>query len=334
MKRLAVSALLLALLVGCGAPREQSSSRTVFAMDTVMTLTAYGQPEVAEAALRSAEEEIRRLDHLLSVTDPGSEIAMLNQAKTATVSKETASLLESALEVSRTTEGAYDMTLGRITEAWGFRSGELHVPDASEISRLLSGCGYEHVQVKGTQVELGANMAVDLGGIAKGYTAERVMAVLQESGIKNAVVSLGGNVGTMGQKPEGGPWRVAVENPDHSGEYSAVLLLSGGLYAVTSGAYERYFEEDGVVYHHILDPKTGYPAESDLKSVTVVSPDGTMADGLSTALFVMGFDRASAFWRRHSDEFQMVLITEDGVFATPDLTMDSGRDVTILEEAP
>ena len=334
MKRLAVLALLLFLAAGCGTPHEQNQSHTVFAMDTVMTLTVYGQPAITESALHEAEGEIHRLDHLLSVTDPESEISILNESMGVSVSAETAALLEKALEVSRLTNGAYDMTLGYITEAWGFRSEKPGVPDRALITKLLSSCGYEHVQIAGRQVEIRPNMAVDLGGIAKGYAAERVMRILEKSGIESAVISLGGNVGTLGQKPGGDLWHVAVESPDKTKDYDVVLLLDGGLFAVTSGGYERFFEEGGTIYHHILDPDTGFPAQSDLKSVTIVSSDGTLADGLSTALFVMGSEKATAFWRQHAGDFQMVLITEEGVFATPDLTLESNRDVNILEAEP
>ena len=334
MKRLAILALVLILTVGCGSHQEKSESHTVFAMDTVMTLTAYGQPSITAAALHASEDEIHRLDHLLSVTDSESDIAAINQSGTAAISRETALLIKRALEVSDLTEGAFDPTMGLISEAWGFRSGDTHVPDSELILSLLTSCGCDRVHLSGNQAEIGPDMALDLGGIAKGYTAEHVISALEESGVKSAVISLGGNVGTLGQKPGGELWHVAIENPDPTDEYAAVLLLEGGLFAVTSGAYERFFEENGIVYHHILDPNTGYPAATDLKSVTVISSDGTLADGLSTALFVMGFEGALEFWRQHSDTFQMILITDKGIFSTPELTLESSHDITILEPLP
>ena len=175
---------------------------------------------------------------------------------------------------------------------------------------------------------------MDLGGIAKGYTAQRVLSVLETAGVDSAVISLGGNVGTLGRKPDGSLWTVAVEDPAQSGEYLATLSLDGGYYAITSGAYQRYFEENGVRYHHIIDPKTGAPADTDLQSVTIVSQDGTQADALSTALFVKGFDEAVAFWRAHADAFEMVLVTDTELYATSGLTISSQRTVHTLEVEP
>ena len=335
MKRVFALILALLLLAGCGgiAPANKES-RTVFAMDTVMSLTVYGAGSAGTASLDAAEAEIGRLDQMLSVSDPESDIARLNASGMGTVSEETAGLLTRALEVSAMTGGAYDPTLGELMEAWGFRSGSYRIPPEDEISALLNAVGAEKVSVQGSAVEIPAGMGLDLGGIAKGYTSEQVLRVMEEAGAEAAVVSLGGNVGTLGQKPDGSPWSVAIESPEESEDYAAILSLEGGLYAITSGSYERYFEQDGVTYHHILDPQTGRPAALDLKSVTVVSTDGTLADGLSTALFVMGLERAVDFWRQHSGAFQLVLITEETIYATAGLTITSARPVITLEEMP
>jgi thiamine biosynthesis lipoprotein len=153
-------------------------------------------------------------------------------------------------------------------------------------------------------------MAIDLGAIAKGYTADKVSALLAEYGVTSALVSLGGNITAIGTKPGGPSWRVAVRNPDDPESYLCILSISDQTVS-TSGGYERYFEQDGVVYHHILDPLTGSPARSGLKSVSVVSSSGTVADALSTALFVLGEDAALTLWRA-CDDFDAVLVREDG----------------------
>ncbi|MPM78812.1 FAD:protein FMN transferase [bioreactor metagenome] len=155
-----------------------------------------------------------------------------------------------------------------------------------------------------------AGMAVDLGGIAKGFAGDRSLAVLADYGVTSALVSLGGNITALGQKPDGSPWRVAVKDPKDPESYLCVLSLRDRTVA-TSGAYERYFEQDGVVYHHIIDPSTGYPARSGLLSVTVVSPSGAVADAMSTALFVLGEEKGLALWRA-SEDFEAVLVREDG----------------------
>ena len=154
-------------------------------------------------------------------------------------------------------------------------------------------------------------MKIDLGGIAKGYTSARIRDIFKKNGIESGLVNLGGNVQALGTKTDGNNWRVAVQSPDDTEDYLGVLSIRDKA-VITSGGYERYFEQDGVTYHHIIDPKTGYPAESGLSSVTIVSDDGTLADGLSTALFIMGKDKAESFWRAHSDKFEAVLVTDDG----------------------
>ena len=175
-------------------------------------------------------------------------------------------------------------------------------------------------------------MAVDLGGIAKGYASDKLAELLKKKGVKSAWLSLGGNVCAIGTKPDGSPWRSAVQNPADENDYVGVVEISDAC-AVTSGGYQRYFEENGKKYHHIIDPATGKPAESGLTSVTIICKDGTKADALSTALYVMGLDDALAYWKTQ-DDFEVILVTEEGeVVATEGLkdsfTFDGkGNDYT------
>lgn len=339
--------LFLLLGSGCGAASQgQRESLTVYAMDTVMTLTAYvpeEEPEVAAQGLSMAESEIYKLESLLSVSREGSDIYNLNQNKRATISEGTGKLLLQATQISDATGGAFDPTVYPLMELWGFTGDAQRVPEEAEIAQTLPSVGTEHIlevsQLDGYGAcsgEISENCGVDLGGIAKGYAAEQVLEILENTGVEAGVISLGGNVGLLGTKPDGSPWTVAVEKPDGSGETVATLSIPGGekTYCVTSGAYQRYFQENGVTYHHILDPKTGYPAETDLLSVTIVSKNGTEADALSTALFVMGFDEAVTFWQSGKYDFDLVLITETGIFASPGLTISGDTPITILEETP
>jgi thiamine biosynthesis lipoprotein len=163
-----------------------------------------------------------------------------------------------------------------------------------------------------TKVSFGiTGMEIDLGGIAKGYTSSRVMDIFREHGVKHGLVSLGGNVQAIGTKKNGKPWRVAIQNPESEMEYLGVLNIEDKC-VITSGGYERFFEKDGVHYHHIIDPRTGYPADSGLISATIISEDGALADGLSTSLFIMGKDEAEKYWREHADDFDYILEDEDG----------------------
>ena len=314
MKRLFIGGLLVAalMLAGCGAQtsaEESSQTREVYAMDTVMTLEAYGQN--ADAALDEAVAEIERLDALWSIASSDGEIARLNAEKQITASADTLALLTRAKEISAATDGLFSTTIAPLMEAWGFTSSDYRVPDEAELSALLAHVDDEEIAISDSTVTIPADAKVDLGGIAKGFTSARVMEIFRENGVENGILSLGGNVQTLGTKPDGSLWRVGLQDPADERALFATLELADKA-VITSGAYERNFEQDGIVYHHIIDPRTGYPAENGLSSVTIVSDDGTLADGLSTALFIMGKEAAVEFWRSHRDDFDMVLLADDG----------------------
>lgn len=310
------------LLSGCGTKQLASENKheaTTFAMDTIMTFQIYH--ENGEQILIDTEQEIRKLENLLSVTIDNSDIAKLNQnagKEPVAVSDETISLLQTGNEINVLTNGNYDITVSPIVKAWGFTEEEHHVPSQQEIDARLPLVNHDAVQIDAqnkTAYLQKEGMAVDLGGIAKGYTSQQVADLLKEKGVSSAILSLGGNVVAIGNKPDGSPWKIAVENPLDNQDYVGLLQVTDK-FAVTSGGYQRFFEQDGKKYHHIIDPHTGYPAENGLISVTIISKNGTKADGLSTALFVMGLEDALDLWRK-SDDFEVIFVTEDGkVIAT------------------
>ena len=311
--------LVLTLLSACGETPEQLQ---LIAMDTVMTFQTYG--EAAEDALISASAEVRRLEDLLSRTDPESAVSRLNDAGGAPVEagEELAGLLEAAAEYSRMTGGAFDITLAPVSSAWGFTTDDYRVPGQTELDALLAHVGMEHVHVSGDAVTLDGGTQIDLGAIAKGYAADRVMDIYRQAGLERGWAALGGNVAALGCRPDGEPWEIGIQDPAHPDDgnaYAGLLYLEDAC-AVTSGSYQRYFEQDGRRYHHILDPATGAPADSGLLSVTVVADaeagSGTMCDALSTALFVMGEAQALDFWRTGGLDFELVLVTEDGRVVT------------------
>ncbi|MFR6694090.1 MAG: FAD:protein FMN transferase [Dysosmobacter sp.] len=234
-----------------------------------------------------------------------------------------------AQEYRDATNGAFDITIAPIMDAWGFTGDQFRVPEQSELNdavesmstAMRSRCSGGR---RPDSVTLGEGQAIDLGGIAKGYTSDWVEADLPwPTSIESGKISLGGNVFVLGTKPDGSDWRVGIKDPRNESGLAAILSLRDA-YAITSGGYERYFEENGKTYHHIIDPATGYPADSGLLSVTVVAdangPDqewvqpgnGTMCDAFSTALFVMGEEQALDFWRNGGYDFDLVLVTEDG----------------------
>lgn len=333
---LALTALTLSVgLILRARSRNKTLSRRFFAMDTVMSLTACGPN--AEEALEAAERELRRLDALLSTGSPDSEVSRLNAAGRGPVSEDTARLLSAARDAWAETGGLFDCTIYPLMELWGFPTRDYRVPAESELTRALSLVDGSRVRLADGEAVLGAGQKIDLGGIAKGYAARRAIECFQAHGVRAGIVSLGGNVQTLGSRPDGTPWQVGVRDPSGGPDDALAVLSAGDLAAVTSGGYERKFEVDGHVYPHILDPRTGRPAETGLLSVTVVCADGTRADALSTALYVMGLDGAVQFWRGH-EGFELVLLAADRtLYATgglDGLLSSAARPVWLRRDSP
>ncbi len=292
-------------------------STELFAMDTVMSLSAYGP--YAQEALDNASEEIQRLDALLSISSPTSDILKANETGEADLSNDTQTLLEAALTYYNKTGGLFDITIEPVMEAWGFPSQNYRVPSSDELSALLAHVDASQISLEGNHVTLPSDIRLDLGGIAKGFTSSRVMDIFRQSGVVSGIISLGGNVQALGAKPDGSAWRVGIIDPrDLNSNFAVVEITDEAV--ITSGAYQRYFEQDGKHYHHIIDPRTGYPSDSGLSSVTIISKDGTQADALSTSLFIMGAEDASDFWQQHRDEFDTIMMADDGtVYVTAGL---------------
>lgn len=301
-------------LAGCAAipGRAEAYSASFFAMDTYMTFTVYDDDAGhAQEALRRTQEEIGRLEALWSVTDAGSDIYAVNHAEgqPVPVHEETAQLLSFALEMADRTAGALEPTLYPVLSAWGFTTDENRIPDGEEIGTLLEKVGYDGVAVEGNEVVLEAGRMLDLGAVGKGAAGDRAEAILQENGIDAALLDIGGNIQAVGAKPDGSDWKVGLRSP--FGEGIVGTLRIEDLNVVTSGNYERYFiGEDGVRYGHIMDPGTGRPVDNGLASVTVIAGEGKLCDALSTALFVMGAERAVSYWKQHRG-FEMILVTQD-----------------------
>ena len=291
---------------------NKSTTRSLFAMDTYMEITAYGRN--SENAVEAAVDEIERLDALLSTGSAASEITMLNQNKTAVVSEDSAYLLRRSMELWKSTGGAFDITIYPVMKAWGFAGDTFRVPTDQELKKLLDFVDSSQIAYdeETKTVVLPEQVEIDFGGIAKGYTSARVSQIMEEYHIKSAKLNLGGNVQTVGTKADGSLWRIAIKSPDDTFPYLGVISVEDKA-VITSGGYERYFEENGIIYHHIIDPKNGKPAQNGLVSVTIVCEDGTLADGLSTALYVMGKDDAITYWKAHKNEFDAVLFDDTGM---------------------
>lgn len=313
-----VATMCILLLTGCGS--ETAYSQDFYAMNTTMNITAYGAN--AKDAITKSISYINALEADISRTRETSDIYAVNHAegKTVTVSEQTADVLRNALELAQETEGYFDPTIAPLSDLWGIGTEDAAVPTQEEIDAVLPLVDDTRVKLDGTEVTIPADMQIDLGGIGKGYAADHVAEILRDADVEHATISLGGNVYAVGSKDKGLPWTVGITNPDEPGSWFAALKVSDTS-IVTSGDYERYFEQDGKRYCHIFDPKTGYPAETDLRSVTVVSADSTSADAYTTALFVMGLDRAMEYCEVH--DIEAIFVCSDQTVYVTDGLKDS-----------
>lgn len=304
--------LCILTFAGCGfnhtASGEEGVTKEIFAMDTYMSLTAYG--DNAAEAVQKAADKINELDRMLSTGNEKSEVSVLNREGVSRFSEDGMNILEKSLEISRMTNGAFNPAIYPVMELWGFPSENYRVPSEDEIKNALAHINIQGIGVSGSEVTAADGMKLDFGGIAKGYTSSAITQIFGQCGVTSGIVNLGGNVQVLGTKPDGSLWRTAVRHPQNDSYIGVVNVQDKAV--ITSGGYERFFEEDGIRYHHIIDPSTGAPANSGLSSVSIISGDGALADGLSTALFIMGEDRAVSFWREHSELFDFIIMDDEG----------------------
>lgn len=296
MKRLLCLLAVFSLILGlAGCKNTKPVQKAVFAMDTVMDLQIWGAD--AQACAESIASLLNELDNTWSAPKESSLIGQLNAGKEVTLTEEQSRLLERIAQISEETGGAFDPKMLSVSRAWGFYEKEYRIPTEEEMTAALSDPKW------------------DLGAALKGYAGDRAVALLENADVQCAILNLGGNIQTYGQKADGMPWQIGIQNP-RGNDYICTLSIAGTCAVVTSGDYQRFFEKDGVRYHHIMDPETGAPATSGLASVTVICKNGLTADALSTALFVMGLEEGIAFWRER-DDFEAVFITaEGGIYAT------------------
>lgn len=289
MLALGLLLFLLALWLNLGAGGG-GTTLTTYAMGSYVQQTVYGGDE--GGAAQAANTAITELEDLISWRVEGSDVEQLNQAAGTDfleIDQRTWNVLRTSLDVCQASGGAFDITIAPISWLWDFDE-EPHLPQASTIESLLPAVDYTQLSLQedGTAALRSSSSALDLGAVGKGAACDAAVAAYKEAGVERAVVSAGGSVGVYGEKPFGQKWQVSVRNPDTDGALGVLSVSSGFL--STSGSYEKQFTEDGVTYHHLLDPSTGYPADSGLLSVTVWSGSGALSDALSTACFVLGIE--------------------------------------------
>lgn len=286
MKRFSLIFLSLLLIFGNGCKQKENKlSSTQVMMDTVITITVWDSDT---ETLNGAIELCRHYEQLLSRTIESSDVASINRGGTVTVSPETAELIKLSQEMAEKSQGAFDITVLPLVELWDINNATAP-PEQTKISEVLGSVNYRHLKLDGTTVT--ANGArIDLGGIAKGYITDKVREYLKSKDVKRAIINLGGNVCVLGTNG-GKDYSVGIQKPFGLHGESAVILKLSDKTAVTSGVYERYFECENKIYHHILNPETGYPAETGIQSVTVIADNSALADCLSTTCLILGVDK-------------------------------------------
>lgn len=325
---LLISSVLLSLLLltGCNtinniADNNSSGepiSKDAFKLNTIVTITLYDSQE--ESILDGALAICDKYEQLYSRTLETSELYQLNHGKLPNendiknsflVSDELADLLNYGLYYSKLSQGAFDITIAPITSLWDFTAAEPVVPDKEIIEKALPHIGYQDMTLDGNTVTWGKDqMSIDLGAIAKGYIADRIKDYLLGQGVKSAMINLGGNVLTVGEKPNGKPFKVGIQKPFADRNEIVATMDITDLSVVSSGVYERYFIKDDILYHHIIDPATGFPYQNDLISVTIISPKSVDGDGLSTTCFALGLSKGMELIESLEDTFA-IFITDD-----------------------
>ena len=330
-----VFTLFIVLSMLCGCSSLKNSSQDFFAMDTFMNIWVWSSSKSdADTILSNAQKKVNELSNRLSRQISSSSIAKLNSAngEPVTLDDDAYNALKQAVELAKFTNGAFDPTTAVLSDLWGIGTDSPTVPSDEQITEALTHVGYENIVfLEDNQVKLLNGAQVVLGAIGKGYATDLVTKDISTP----ILASLGGNIGAYGENPnsDNGLWSIGLADPDNNSSYIASIKIKD-LSIVTSGDYERYFEQDGVRYHHIFDPKTGYPAQNELRAVTVIDRNSTRADALTTALLVMGLDEGIKFCK--DNDINAVFITKEHKIYTVgsiNLTLAEGADYEIIKNS-
>jgi thiamine biosynthesis lipoprotein len=313
MKKLIILLIAVTVILTSCTPVPEPYSKTDFYLGTVVTLIIYDKN--AEELMDGAMLEIERLENLLSGNIEESDISRINSAagiETVEVSAETHEVITKGIEYYETSSGLFDISIGPLVDLWGIGTTNARVPTQDEINIAMANIDIDAIISDGKRVILlNEGMKIEVGGIAKGYIADRVAEYLKENGCDGAIINLGGNVLTVGEKPDGTKWRIGIQNPfEPTGTYIRVVEVEE-MSVVTSGSYERFFTEDGITYHHILDPNTGYPVETDIAGVSIISSKSVDGDGLSTTVFALGYEKGISLIELISG-VECIIILKDG----------------------
>ncbi len=314
---------LAAFAAGCAKTKIEPLPDNAFVLDTIVTITLYDKTE--QSILDGAFSLCEEYEQLLSRTIADSDVGRINAAngEPVTVDPRTAELIRTALQVSSLCDGGFDITIEPVSSLWNFKTEAPSLPDPEAIQKGIALVDYRQVKLEGDTVTLPAGMGIDLGAIAKGYIADQIADYLREQGVGKAIIDLGGNIYALGDRVDGTPWRVGIQSPfkERGHDYVGIVRVTDKS-VVTSGIYERYFELDGQLYHHLLDTKTGYPMDKGLASVTIISDLSVDGDALSTAVFSLGVEKGLELVST-LDGVEAVFIDTDGnVTTSPGVTLE------------
>ena len=283
-------------------------SKEGFYLDTVCKISIYDMDgdldkEKAEAAINKAYKRCRELDNTLSNTIDSSVVSDINSAggKWVTVGKDTLKVVKAGVKYGELSDGDFDITIGSVSGLWDFQSENPVVPEQSKITEALKHVNYKNIQFDGNKIRIiDPEAKLDLGGIAKGYVADELTTLLEKEGVTSAVINLGGNISTIGSKPDGSPFIIGIEKPYTDRTEIIGTTTADNQTVVTSGIYERQFQKDGKIYHHVLSSKTGYPVETQLEAVSLVAKKGRSMDidAMSTICLMKGVDGGKAFIKK------------------------------------
>lgn len=333
MKKIKWVALILAMILtaGCGKAQSARMDKEVFVLDTIVRFSVWTDDRIDQDRATQLLVEAERLcffyEKMLSKSIEESDIYRLNHAggEKVVVRPQTAFLIEEAIKYSEWTDGYFDITILPVKDLWDFKAQDPTIPSQDQIDAAVKKVGYRNIVLgeeaeykdnegkvqPGRAISLKNGAMLDLGGIAKGYIADEIAAMLQEQGVTKGIINLGGNVLMIGAKEEGKAWRVGIQDPKGSpNDYIGTVDIIGES-VVTSGVYQRFFEKDGKIYHHLLDPFVGRPTDNGLSSVTILSPSSIAGDALSTGCFVLGPEKGLALAEKLED-VEAVFIKTDG----------------------
>lgn len=331
-KALPYSLLILSMTILLSCAKEPPIfKKSKFLMDTVVTITAVSTKDEVEKAVDAIFSEIERIENLMSGFREGSDVDRINKSAGVSpvkVDKDTLNVIIKAIEISEMTGGAFDITIGPLSKLWGFGEKENYIPSEEEVRDRLSLINYRELIVNKAKSEVflkKKGMSIDLGGIAKGYSADRGIEILKNRGIKAGIVAVAGDIRTFGKRPDGKPWHIGIKHPREKDKVLTTIDLEDSSIS-TSGDYERYFVKNGIRYHHILDPKSGYPA-SECQSVTIISKEGILVDALATAVFVLGPEKGMEFIESNNLIEGIIVDSKGEVKISSGLKWDKGGSI-------